>query len=579
MDDRYRNAFAWQSSYGHLVRLVEEIRPKAGVVIDLGCGYAAVAEPLAARGYEYVGTDTDTDALADVAARGFETHELDLVDTERLPERLLKIADGRRVAAVLALDVMEHVYPTHAFLGALRESVGLLDGAPLFVSVPNVAHVDVAAKLVFGRWDVTPSGLLDETHVSFFTDARLRDETRRAGFLQVGANDFHLPHSDQHFPDEHPALAGSSPPAQLMRAWRGLADEHADTNQFVRAYLAADLDVDARVDAPLERFATVIMRTQGRRLPSLREALTCLAGQTDDDFDVLLMVHTEDLDLPSTVEAVVAEFHPTFAGRVAVVPVRGGGRSRPLNRALERATGRYVCFLDDDDLVTANWIEAFRSIEGAGFLRSTTVERKVSWPDAGEHLPYHVESGFDHRWDVPFDMARQLWQNHTPICSFALARAVIETYRLRFDEDLPVIEDWHFLMRAAFLTTVAETGEITSIYHRWQRGESSTSLHDEELWQATHRTIIERFDSLPLVLPPGSASRLQKLWGEVEMAQHVREISTVEVEAMAARVDAIERSRWWLMTRPAARAVERVRPRLGRVRRLLGRLRGRAPES
>ena len=570
MSERYHFAFAWQSAYGHLVRLLEDVRPKPGVVLDLGCGHGAVAEPIRDRGYEYVGADIDAEALAELAGRGFETHALDLREVDRLPERLLKIADGRRVAALVLLDVIEHVNPTSDLLAAVRDSVDLLERPTVLVSVPNVAHVDVGAKLAFGRWDVTPTGLLDDTHVSFFTDARLLSETRRAGFLEVGANDFHVSHSDQHFPSGHPALASASMPAQLLRAWRAQADDHDDTNQLVRAYLAADLDVDTPVAEARVPFASVIVRTQGRRLPNLREALTCLAGQTDDDFEVLLMLHADDLEVVPAVESVVAEFHPTFADRVAVHVVTGGGRSRPLNKGLERATGRYVCFLDDDDLVTANWIEAFRGVDGAGLLRSTTVERTVSWPAAGEHLPYHVEAGFDHKYDVPFDIPMQLWQNHTPICSFALDRSVIEAFRLRFDEDLPVIEDWHFLMRAAFLTTLAETGEITSIYHRWQRGESSTSLHDEQLWQATHRTVLERFDSLPLVLPPGSASRLQRLWEQVEMAEHVREISTVEVAALAARVEAIERSRWWRMTRPPARAVARVRPLLGRIRRRVG---------
>ena len=45
------------------------------------------------------------------------------------------------------------------------------------------------------------------------------------------------------------------------------------------------------------------MRTQGRRPDNLREALTCLAGQTNSDFDVLLMVHTDDAQPVAAVEA------------------------------------------------------------------------------------------------------------------------------------------------------------------------------------------------------------------------------------------------------------------------------------
>src|ERR671929_14505 len=51
--------FSWQSGAGQAVRLLDELRLEPGVVLDLGCGYGAVAETLAERGFTYVGCDRD----------------------------------------------------------------------------------------------------------------------------------------------------------------------------------------------------------------------------------------------------------------------------------------------------------------------------------------------------------------------------------------------------------------------------------------------------------------------------------------------------------------------------------------
>lgn len=285
---RYDFSFAWESAYGRVLSLVQGLNLERSYVLDLGCGFASIADPLKELGYEYIGSDIDAEALERLAARGFEAHRLDLGEYEVLPDAIKAIAGGRKIALVLLLDVVEHMPETHVFLSALRAGIDLIDSPPLIVSVPNVAHVDIAAKLVFGRWDYMPTGLLDGTHLQFFTAERLERETSACGLIQLAANDFTLHDSDQHFPNDHPALHANSPIAQAIQAWRDSADPHSRTIQFIRAFMPCDV-----ADRPSEKpdyedvaapALTVLMRTQGRRLVNLREALTCLAAQTVDTF-------------------------------------------------------------------------------------------------------------------------------------------------------------------------------------------------------------------------------------------------------------------------------------------------------
>ncbi|MCZ7527351.1 MAG: class I SAM-dependent methyltransferase [Acidimicrobiia bacterium] len=323
MGERYRQAFSWDGVYGRVVRLVERVA-RPGAVVDLGCGWGAVAEPLSELGFHYVGLDLDQAGLDDLRSRGFEAHELDLRAFGDLTACLRQAVGDREVSAVLLLDVLEHVPETAELLSALGEAVESLGGPRIVLSVPNVAHVDLGAKLVSGRWDVTPTGLLDETHVRFFTSATLDTAMGRHGFAEVARDDFALHHSDQHFPGDHPALADAAPLAGLLRHARALADGHGEVNQFVRAYERASGAVPETGPEPEPPFLTVVVRTQGSRPESLLETLVCLAAQTVDDLEVLLCVHSSHPEVAGRVRSLVAGFARDFTERVEVLEVEGG---------------------------------------------------------------------------------------------------------------------------------------------------------------------------------------------------------------------------------------------------------------
>ncbi|MEX0790798.1 MAG: methyltransferase domain-containing protein [Actinomycetota bacterium] len=505
---RYRTNFAWDSPYGCVVDLVKKLSIAPGLVLDLGCGYGPVAEPLSDLGFKYVGLDIDQEALEDLRRRGYDGMELDLRQEQFVDDLADKFA-GRRVALVLMLDVLEHIPNTGAFLRSLQAALLGLDRPVLILSVPNVGHADLGAKLAVGRFDYTPTGLLDDTHVSLFTERRLSDELGAGGWLQVAAKDFVLSESDQHFPACHPALAYGTPLAGFLSDLRDRADPYAHVNQFVRAYVHHRVEPTETPEPAAAPFLSVIVRTTGRRLQTLTEALTCLAAQTVNDFDVKLMVHTSG-GVDPRVTAIVDSFHATFSSQVEVISVKDGGRSRPLNVGLERSTGRYLAFLDDDDLVTGDWVERFQKGAQASpgtIVRSITLNQSIHRSD----LPgtaYEVRSGLQNCYAPTFDLGMHLFTNQSPICSFAVPRSALNAFNLRFDESLPVTEDWEFLLRTAQITGVSDTGEVTSIYRRWVSNDSSTSVVDGSVWEGVRRSILHRFDQAPILLPAQSASKL-----------------------------------------------------------------------
>jgi SAM-dependent methyltransferase len=569
---RYQFNFAWNSPYGHIVKLIEELSISDGLVLDMGCGVGPVAEPLNDLGLDYVGCDTDKDALDALRGRGFSCFEVDLTAHEGLAELVqenLSSEQIRDVKVVLMADVLEHLPAVREVVKSLRRTLTLLGNPLLVISVPNIAHIDIGAKLAFGRFDYTRTGLLDDTHLSFFTESRLSSEFAQVGLKQVAENDFHLNQSDQHFPLHHPAIAPNSPLANLIRHWRGQVDQAVTVNQFIRAYAAIPAPTERPASsekAPPHPFLSVLMRTQARRPECLREALTCLAAQTTDDFEVKLMVHGHDA-LVEKVREIVDDFHATFSSRVDVIQVLGGQRARPLNAGLEASVGDYIAFLDDDDLVTGDWVEAFKrgSEDGQGqVVRSVSVNQQVEMLERGGLAPYRLLTNFERGFTPAFDLALHFYRNQTPICSFAVPKTVVDALNLRFDESLPVTEDWEFMLRSTQVAGVHDTMKVTSIYRRWIGGEGSGGMVDEDVWKGVRRAILHRFDQAPLLLPPGSASKLSDVRETAnklpdQRRQHAAEIAHLNAELGRLR-SAIERyqnviagyenSVSWKVTRP-----------------------------
>jgi SAM-dependent methyltransferase len=82
--------------------------------------------------------------------------------------------------AILLGDVLEHLRDPQDLLVRLRSF--LAPGGCVVASLPNVAHASVRLALLQGRFDYQPEGLLDRTHLRFFTLASLRAMFHDAGY-------------------------------------------------------------------------------------------------------------------------------------------------------------------------------------------------------------------------------------------------------------------------------------------------------------------------------------------------------------------------------------------------------------
>ena len=206
-------------------------------VLDIGCATGYLARALGGRGCTVVGLETD-EVAADEARPYLE--RLVIGDVEVLD--LLETFGDDRFDVVVFGDVLEHLRDP---LSALRNASQVLaDKGSIVASIPNIAHGSVRLALMAGRFDYQQLGLLDSTHIRFFTLASVEALFREAGMVPVEV----LRTTAGFFDTPVPVGEAELPPEVLDAV---LADPEASTYQFV--VRAVPDDADAAVSLLHER--------------------------------------------------------------------------------------------------------------------------------------------------------------------------------------------------------------------------------------------------------------------------------------------------------------------------------------
>jgi O-antigen biosynthesis protein len=149
-----------------------------GTVLDVGCGGGGTGKLLKEK---FPGTKVIGIELNEHAAEQAREH-LDLVICDNINTLELKKHIGsQRVDTVLLLDVLEHLYDPWRALVRIRGWVE--QGTRVLASLPNIRNLVNLDELAGGNWNYGPDGVLDITHVRFFTRASLRKLFEETGYV------------------------------------------------------------------------------------------------------------------------------------------------------------------------------------------------------------------------------------------------------------------------------------------------------------------------------------------------------------------------------------------------------------
>jgi O-antigen biosynthesis protein len=261
------------SVHADVVRLVGE----NARVLELGPATGYMSRAMIERGCSVVAIELDP-AMAEGAAEVCErviVGDIDSLDLEG------EIGEDR-FDAIVAADVLEHLKDPLATLTRLRSYLN--DDGAFVISLPNVAHGSVRLALLEGHFDYQSIGLLDATHLRFFTRESLEEMLDEAelGIAELHRHELNLDASEVRF--------------DLDAVPRGVREqlEHdpdARTYQFVVKAFPMEREGLREIQARLREVAE--LRAAAARCAELERAMVQIGSREGELRQALIDAHDQ----------------------------------------------------------------------------------------------------------------------------------------------------------------------------------------------------------------------------------------------------------------------------------------------
>ena len=160
------------SSHGRLLNWLANREPAK--VLDLGCADGALGQRIRTLGHHVTGVDVDRFEGVEERLDGFIQADLE----HGIPDSV-----GSGYDIVLCADVIEHVRDPRQLLHDAGRLVAA--GGSVIASVPNFGHWYPRTRTALGLFDYDRRGILDSTHIRFFTRRSFEHLIDDAGLVVV----------------------------------------------------------------------------------------------------------------------------------------------------------------------------------------------------------------------------------------------------------------------------------------------------------------------------------------------------------------------------------------------------------
>ncbi|MEJ2425758.1 MAG: glycosyltransferase [Candidatus Thiodiazotropha sp.] len=193
---------------------------------------------------------------------------------------------------------------------------------------------------------------------------------------------------------------------------------------------------------------SVILRTKDR-LPLLREAVESVSRQNFDHIELVIVN-----DGGESIDSVVQDFQEQPFPIIQIDHESCQGRSAAANSGLEAATGEYLLFLDDDDLILPDHVGALASfLDAHGEVGAAY----------GDVEAVDQDGNVLHRYAEDFNPLLLMAASYLPIHAVMFRRRFVEQ-GLRFDTGLQVYEDWDFWIKLSEKTDFEHVPGLGGVY-------------------------------------------------------------------------------------------------------------------
>jgi glycosyltransferase involved in cell wall biosynthesis len=193
---------------------------------------------------------------------------------------------------------------------------------------------------------------------------------------------------------------------------------------------------------------------------TLSNTVDSILNQSFRDFELILVNDgSKDNSL------VICQQYANSDSRIVVINKENGGVSSARNKGLEVAHGEYVCFVDSDDLLKPDWLEAY-----AVSTREDLICQGMELQSVQKTVSNAFESDCSFQGNELLEAARLMNEKHVlnPPWSKCYKREIIQRLGLRFWQGCHLYEDLiftlQFLQHASSAKVIAKQGYIYRLF-------------------------------------------------------------------------------------------------------------------
>ncbi|MEO6094507.1 MAG: methyltransferase domain-containing protein [Fibrobacteria bacterium] len=314
-------------------------------ILEVGCAKGRLGAAIKARNQcaRYVGIELFEEAGQEAEKR---LDKVFVADVERFDWNRLA---GETFDCVIFADVLEHLADPAP---VLRQVVKLLaPGGSVVCCIPNVAHWSVLTGLIRGEWTYTETGVMDRTHLRFFTYPSFQALLKECGLESVVEDRWYteIEPPESLFPFLH----------SLQVDPRAFANRATTIQFIIRAQpVGAKLSAPsadwkaAGVPVPADQDSVAIVIAACNLTKLTRACLDSIAGSGGSGFQVIVV---DDATCDGT-EQLIAEARKSQPWLHTLRLEKSVGLAMARNRGAEATEAGTLVFLDGNSLVTPGWL-------------------------------------------------------------------------------------------------------------------------------------------------------------------------------------------------------------------------------
>ncbi len=284
--------------------------------------------------------------------------------------------------------------------------------------------------------------------------------------------------------------------------WRNKPDNKKYFSDFKPNFVYFDYEFVRQGDfEPIETkleeepLVSIIVRTCGR--PNvLRECLISLRNQTYKNLEVIVVEDGEN----KSENMIKEEFSDLNV--IYKATIKKQGRCLVGNLGMQLANGKYLNFLDDDDLFFADHVEtlvqALLKHPKYKLAYTTSFESKIEVKSREPKYEYIEESRVLVH-NRPFSRVRLLTMNLFPIQAVMFEKTIFEKYG-GLDEELDNLEDWEMWQRFSTENAFLYVPKTTSLYRVPAKAENYKERQEE--LDSYYKKAKEKVDSRKITIEP-----------------------------------------------------------------------------